>query len=368
MITSKRKRNEYLDVLDSDEESLSDDSGAVDDSRTIQYHAKTLRVSAFSDDDDVPNSDTEPTSLQTPRTEQKRQNLSPLVVAPDNDEAAHLSPQLAEHRRSTPPRSPSQIVRSDAPSPPSTIKPQPEKSNLLIAARKNAASSRVAHKPGVIYLSRIPPFMKPPTLRRLLSPHGIILRIFLTPEPHSIYLKRRSLGGNKKRSFIDGWVEFSRRKDARICAEALNATTIGGRGWYGDDVWNIRYLKKFTWEDLMGGVRREEREREERIRVGLGREGRERAEFLRGVERAKIEETRRAKTSKKIKHDEAIAQGDGGPPSPAAQPGERKPKETPGGFQMRFRQNELKTGGMKKSADGAEKNDVAVKRVLSQIF
>lgn len=367
MITSKRKRNEYLDVLDSDEESLSNDSGAVDDSRTTQYQSKTLRVSAFSDDDDVPSSDAEPTSLQTSRTEQKRHNLSPFVIAPDNDEAAHLSPQLAEHRRLTPQRSSSQIIRSDAPSPPSTIKPQPENPNQLIAARKNAASSRVAYKPGVIYLSRIPPFMKPPTLRRLLSPHGIILRIFLTPEPHSIYLKRRSLGGNKKRSFIDGWVEFSRRKDARICAEALNATTIGGRGWYGDDVWNIRYLKKFTWEDLMGGVRREEREREERIRVGLGREGRERAEFLHGVERAKIEETRRAKASKKIKHDEAIAEGEDGSPSAPEQSGERKAKQPLGGSQMRFRQNELKTGDVRKTADGAEMND-DVKRVLSQIF
>lgn len=206
--------------------------------------------------------------------------------------------------------------------------------------------------------------MKPPTLRRLLSPHGTILRIFLTPEPHSTYLKRRSLGGNKKRSFIDGWVEFSRRKDAKICAEALNAATIGGRGWYGDDVWNIRYLKKFTWEDLMGGVRQEEREREERIRVGLGREGRERAEFLKGVERAKIEETRSAKARKKIKHNAVIVEEEDGPQSALEQPGEGKSKQKLGGFQMSFRQNELSG---KKTADGTEKNE-DVKRVLSQIF
>ena len=35
---------------------------------------------------------------------------------------------------------------------------------------------------GVIYLSRIPPFMKPQLLRSLLSKYGEILRIFLTPE------------------------------------------------------------------------------------------------------------------------------------------------------------------------------------------
>lgn len=353
MAVSKRKRNGYLDVLDTDEESLSNESAAANDSRTTQFPAKTFRVSAYSGDDD-PGSDTS-------RTGRKRRKRSPLSAS-ENDEIAHL-----DTRRLTPQRSPSQVVRSDAPSPPSTIKHQPETCHTLSASRKNSATSRVAHKPGVIYLSRIPPFMKPPTLRRLLSPHGTILRIFLTPEPHSTYLKRRSLGGNKKRSFIDGWVEFSRRKDAKICAEALNAATIGGRGWYGDDVWNIRYLKKFTWEDLMGGVRQEEREREERIRVGLGREGRERAEFLKGVERAKIEETRRAKASKKIKHDTAVVEGEDGPPSALEHPGEGKSKQKLGGFQMRFRQNELKTGGGKKTADGTEKNE-DVKRVLSQIF
>ena len=31
-------------------------------------------------------------------------------------------------------------------------------------------------------------------------------------------------------------------------------------GWYRDVVWNAKYLKGFTWGDLMGGVRAEERE------------------------------------------------------------------------------------------------------------
>ena len=117
----------------------------------------------------------------------------------------------------------------------------------------------------------------------------------------------------------------------------------------------------------MGGVRQEEREREERIRVGLGREGRERAEFLKGVERAKIEETRRAKASKKIKHHPAIFEGEDAPPNALEQPGEGKSKQKREGFQMRFRQNELKAGVGKKTADGTENNE-DVKRVLSQIF
>jgi ESF2/ABP1 family protein len=38
-------------------------------------------------------------------------------------------------------------------------------------------------KSGVLYLSRVPPFMKPTVLRSLLTPYGAIGKIFLTPEP-----------------------------------------------------------------------------------------------------------------------------------------------------------------------------------------
>ena len=77
----------------------------------------------------------------------------------------------------------------------------------VLSAAQLAASQRKAKKTGVIYISRIPPFMKPSTLRHLLTPYGTILRLFLTPEPSPAYTKRVKSGGNKKRSFIDGWVE-----------------------------------------------------------------------------------------------------------------------------------------------------------------
>ena len=36
--------------------------------------------------------------------------------------------------------------------------------------------------PGVVYLSRIPPFMKPIKVRQLLSEYGEVGRVFLQPE------------------------------------------------------------------------------------------------------------------------------------------------------------------------------------------
>ncbi len=36
--------------------------------------------------------------------------------------------------------------------------------------------------PGVVYLSRIPPFMKPHKLKHLLVPYGNVGRVYLQPE------------------------------------------------------------------------------------------------------------------------------------------------------------------------------------------
>jgi ESF2/ABP1 family protein len=42
--------------------------------------------------------------------------------------------------------------------------------------------SGIPGKRGVVYLSRIPPHMKPLKLRHLLEPFGEVLRIYLAPE------------------------------------------------------------------------------------------------------------------------------------------------------------------------------------------
>ena len=129
---------------------------------------------------------------------------------------------------------------------------------------------------------------------------------------------------------------------------------MGGKkgGWYRDDVWNAKYLKGFGWGDLMAGVRGEEREREEKVRVGVGREKRERAEFLKNLERGRVEDTRRMKREKK-------AEREGG----GKEMGVAKEKEKKNGFERRFRQNEVKG----REEKGVEQSD-ETKRVLSRIF
>ncbi len=63
---------------------------------------------------------------------------------------------------------------------------------------------------------------------------------------------RKKYGGNKKKNFTEGWVEFLDKRVAKGVARALNSTPIGGvkRNYYHDDLWNIKYLPKFRWTHL----------------------------------------------------------------------------------------------------------------------
>ena len=331
-----RKRNEYLDAsLSEDDEDLSSSSEAAADSRTAGLANRRSKRQKLT----VEHSDSEEETDHSITQEDATSITSPKVArAPSRSPAASTTQPTADPISTN--------LTTDSP-----------KQRKPLTASAIAATNKRAHKAGVIYLSRIPPFMRPSTVRTLLSPHGTITRLFLTPEPPSSYLSRRKAGGNKKHSYIDGWVEFSRKRDAKVCVDAINGQIVGGKkgGWYRDDVWNAKYLRGFGWGDLMAGVRGEEREREERVRVGLGREGRERAEFLRNLERGKVEGTRRLKRERK-------AEREGGGEGGGVEKDEKR-KEKRGGFGRKFRQNEVK-GRDEKTLEQSDET----KRILSRIF
>ena len=76
---------------------------------------------------------------------------------------------------------------------------------------------------------------------------------FLNPSPDPlVYKRRKKLGGNKKRKYTEGWVEFTDKHIAKWVAEALNNRPVGGKksSYYHDDLWNIKYLSKFRWTHL----------------------------------------------------------------------------------------------------------------------
>ena len=333
-----RKRNEFLDIDGSEEDaSAPSDHEGITESRTAglvsRKRPKITITSSASDDEGV-------------------------LSEPDDNSADPIS---TKHYNDT-------LIEVNLPTNKSSTPLLPSLQNQTLIAQ----TSQSKHKPGVIYLSRIPPFMRPSTVKSLLSVYGSISKIFLTPEPPSTYLRRKKGGGNKKHSFIDGWVEFARKKHAKQCVDAINGQIVGGKkgGWYRDDVWNARYLRGFGWDDLMQSVRAEEREREERVRVGTKREGRERGEFLKNLERSKVEETRREKRRKRegngsggMDQDPGIGYEDGAiRKEPAAQQEPAEGKRKP--FERQFRQNEVKADSSNKQPEQSEQ----VKRVLSKIF
>ncbi|KAK3292115.1 Pre-rRNA-processing protein ESF2 [Chaetomium fimeti] len=174
-------------------------------------------------------------------------------------------------------------------------------------AKKNLIASEAAiKKSGVVYLSRIPPFMKPAKLRSLLEPYGKINRIFLTPEDPTEHTRRVRNGGNKKRSFTEGWVEFVKKKDAKKVCDLLNAQTIGGKksSWYHDDVWALKYLNGFKWHHLTEQISAENAERTSRMRAEIAKTTRENKEFVRNVERAKVINGIQSKAAAKRKNTE----------------------------------------------------------------
>ena len=59
-------------------------------------------------------------------------------------------------------------------------------------------------KRGVIYMSRIPPFMKPNKARVLFEQYGEVTRIYLAEEDATRRLKRKAHGGNGSKQFVEG--------------------------------------------------------------------------------------------------------------------------------------------------------------------
>lgn len=51
---------------------------------------------------------------------------------------------------------------------------------------------------------------------------------------------------------MEGWVEFLDKKVAKLVAESINNTPIGGpkKFPFREDLWNVKYLKDFKWHNL----------------------------------------------------------------------------------------------------------------------
>ncbi|KAI1403581.1 Pre-rRNA-processing protein ESF2 [Hypoxylon fuscum] len=315
-----------------------------------------------SDDDDSQGYDSEAENLRKGGRTAKRRKLSE-DIASDEDENASAEEEIGredgierEHSQESendqaPEASPNKVEGN---------KLQPRKDKLQFELpdvsrpliKKNLVSTDAAiKKSGLVYLSRIPPFMKPTKLRSLLEPYGKINRIFLTPEDPQDRSRRIRQGGNKKHMYTDGWVEFVNKADAKKAVDLLNARTIGGKKntYYRDDIWNLLYLKGFKWHNLTEQINSEMAERTSRMRAEISKSTKENKDFVRNIEKAKMLEGMQSKAAAKRSRDDENASKS-----------TFNNSEEPNGVH-KFKQA---SAGKK----GAEKTPEEAKRVLSQLF
>lgn len=331
------KRNKFLDADESE-----DDGSQGYDSEAEELRkggGRTAKRRKFSRDDD--NDDDDDVNIDASDSEQEDSiHKVDGVDEPRGPEDTPDNPDH-DHRHDHPPEKSTDL--------PDVSRPLTKK-NLV-------ASEKAVKKSGLIYISRIPPYMKPTKLRQLLEPYGTINRIFLSPEDPQDHARRVKQGGNKKRMYTDGWIEFVSKKDAKNAVDLLNARTIGGPkgSYYRDDIWSLRYLKGFKWTHLTEQIAAEAAERTSRMRAEISKSARENKEFVRNVERAKMVDNIESKTA--AKKDRAGAGADGGGSGSGSGSGERAPPKS-------VRQFAQASVGRK----GAQKTPDEAKRVLSKLF
>ncbi|KAK5078883.1 RNA-binding ATPase activator esf2 [Lithohypha guttulata] len=174
--------------------------------------------------------------------------------------------------------------------------------SALLAVQKNSKRPKKERTPGVVYLSSLPPYLKPSALRNLLGQRGFepVTRLFLTPSSKHKHNSKK----NSRQLYSEGWIEFESKKTAKRCAEALNAQLVGGRkgGFYYDDLWNMKYLKGMAWDELMAGIREERREEEGRRDEERRKIAAETRLYVEGVEKGKRLEGMKKKRKLKTSH------------------------------------------------------------------
>ncbi|KAL1902339.1 RNA-binding ATPase activator esf2 [Sporothrix stenoceras] len=379
------KRNTFLDAGDSEEEDdhydseaeavqkgrgtkrrrLEDDEGDVDDDDlSSDDEAADIEIDdrfKFDEEDDVTISKSKSKKTKTTTADKDSSRIKKKAKRNEEDEEDEAE---AEEERED------DGSDSDRPRKDKKINKLPKDSsvnngdsarielpgvNKPLTKKNLVASEKAVRRSGVVYLSRIPPFMKPTKLRSLLSPYGAINRIFLSPEDPLSHTRRVRGGGNKKRSFVDGWVEFVNKADAQRAVDLLNAQTIGGKKgtYYRDDLWTLVYLRGFKWHHLTEQIATENAERAGRMRAELEQTARENKAFLENVERAKMLDGIEAKAAAKA--TKATESKDDSTTAPAKAPASQKGTRS-------FKQKKM----VERADEG--KQSEHVQRVLSKIF
>eukprot|EP00753_Platysulcus_tardus_P002934 PLAT12076.2.p1 GENE.PLAT12076.2~~PLAT12076.2.p1 ORF type:complete len:284 (+),score=97.14 PLAT12076.2:13-864(+) len=154
---------------------------------------------------------------------------------------------------------------------------------------------------GVLYISRVPPFMQPGKVKQLLSRYGNVTRVYLVPEDDSKRKRRVARTGKRRKLFTEGWVEFEEKAVAKAVARSLHGQEVRGKrgNAHYHDIWMLKYLRKFKWHHLTEKLAYENAIRETKLKAELAQVSRENDFIVEAAEQSKsvrraMEEKRKA--------------------------------------------------------------------------
>ncbi|KAF5097006.1 hypothetical protein DV451_004004 [Geotrichum candidum] len=351
-------RSKAADFFNANE---SDSDNGVSDSETEskvtqKQTVKDDRFKAFSDDeDDEDDYNDDEEEQESKGTGLKRSQADVFASDEDEDEDEEdIDASLKEESASKDFTEADQLTVDSTNDASTTDKSQRKKKKKVtpLTPEEVEKSNERVKKTGLVYLSKIPPFMKPVKVRQILSRFGEVNRIFLVPEDPKVYQKRVKYGGNKKKNFVEGWAEFVKKSHAKLAADTLNGNIIGGKkgNYYHDDILNVKYLHKFKWHNLTDQIAYEKQVRQAKLRAEIAQATRENKAFIQNVERSKMVEG--IKTKRKEKKQQS---------------GEDGTEEVDASVRRAFDQRTVKTT----RSDTSKPSNVSDKRVsnvLSRVF
>ena len=137
---------------------------------------------------------------------------------------------------------------------------------------------------GVLYMSRVPIGMKIIDIRRLLEDYGI-QRCYFIP----LKKKLKNVDGKRVQAYKEGWIEFEDKLYAKLAEYELNGKPIGGnkKCIYRDELWNLKYLHKFKWNDLVESMTLEKKIQEKKLKMEIKQGDRENNFIVKNYEKSK---------------------------------------------------------------------------------
>ena len=137
---------------------------------------------------------------------------------------------------------------------------------------------------GVLYMSRVPIGMKIIDIRKLLDDYGI-QRCYFVPYKKKLH----NVDGKRVQAYKEGWIEFEDKIYAKLAEYQLNGKPIGGnkKCIYRDELWNLKYLHKFKWNDLIENLTMAKKMQEKKLKLEIAQSKRENDFIVKNFEKSK---------------------------------------------------------------------------------